>query len=88
VVNTCLDVELRCTDPTGGAVTLLGQAGNATSLLEVRYHELSPGLGINACVKTSLRNQFGVFQVRVYLPFVLTGQRHNILIYILLQYFR
>ncbi|XP_052810253.1 uncharacterized protein LOC128238399 isoform X3 [Mya arenaria] len=63
VVGSCLDNELTCTDPTSVSVTLVAQTGSALGLLEIRSHSSTGQMGLNACIKSSLRNQFGQYEL-------------------------
>ena len=61
--GSCLDVEVKCTDPTGGELRVESATGSGVQLLEIRKATGSDFLGLNACTNTTLRGQFGTYEV-------------------------
>ena len=64
--GSCLDVEVKCTDPTdptGSKLSVQSTSGSGAQLLEIRRATSDSFLGINACTNTSLRERFGTYEV-------------------------
>ena len=59
----CLDDEVKCVDPTGGEVTFEAEAGSGKEYMETRFNTGTDFLGLNACIRKSIKDQFGEYQV-------------------------
>ncbi|KAK3096991.1 hypothetical protein FSP39_005469, partial [Pinctada imbricata] len=66
-VETCIGKEVVCTDPTGGAISLSSPTGDGVSFMKIKERAVTQfsSIPFNLCVKSSIKDQIGQFQVFV-----------------------
>ena len=62
-VNFCIK-QVRCVDETGGdEIILSSSTGDGMDYLEIKNRREGNELLLSACIKTSIKDKFGTYQV-------------------------